>query len=253
VDSEDARPRERDGDAPLPGPADTRERRRREREERRQRPRIAADPKYGRYVGVLALVILVLITINTVVTKTNGAKGIPAGENAPPFAVPIATGNVVGDADVAVRAHEGAEGNVPACHERGTGILNICELFQRGPVVLALFVNAGGCADVLDDMQALAPSFPGVSFAGVAIKGDRGALRSLVAKHHITFPVGLDRDGILARLYRLATCPQVSFLLPGGQVESSALLRRPSRSQLRERVAELSREAHRRSSETRPQ
>ena len=41
-------------------------------------------------------------------------------------------------------------------------------------MVLALFVDAGSCPRILSDMQALAPSFPDVRFAGVAIKGDRG-------------------------------------------------------------------------------
>ena len=63
---------------------------------------------------------------------------------------------------------------MPACTVRGPGILNICQLYEQGPVVLALFVDAGSCPRVLSDMQALAPSFPGVRFAGVAIKGDRG-------------------------------------------------------------------------------
>ena len=64
---------------------------------------------------------------------------------------------------------------MPACEVRGPQILNICQLYERGPVVLALFVDAGSCADVLGDMQALAPSFPEVRFAAVAIKGGRGS------------------------------------------------------------------------------
>ena len=128
---------------------------------------------------------------------------------------------------------------MPACQERGREILNICELYERGPVVLALFIYAGSCEAVLAEMQAIAPSFPGVQFAGVAIKGDRRALRSLVRKHGLAFPVGLDEEGILARSYKLASCPQVTFVLPGGAVQSSALLSTPSRGTLRARVAEL--------------
>ncbi len=197
------------------------------------------DPRYGRYAGMFALLLLVLVTVNTIVTKPNGAKGIAAGTSVPPFAVPLVTGNVVGAADVATHPNQGAEGNVPACQERGAGILNVCELYERGPVVLALFIYSGGCEDVLGDMQAIAPSFPGVSFAGVALKGDRASLRSLVRKRALTFPVGLDEEGILARLYRLATCPQLTFVLPGGVVQSAALLSRPSLRTLRARVAAL--------------
>ena len=64
---------------------------------------------------------------------------------------------------------------------RGPEILNICQQYEHGPVVLALFVNGASCTAVLSDMQALAPSFPGVRFAAVAIKGERAALRKLIA------------------------------------------------------------------------
>jgi len=176
---------------------------------------------------------------NTIVTKSNGAKGIAAGQLVPPFAVPLVTGRLLGTADVATRPNQGAEGHVPACQERGHEILNICELYERGPVVLALFIYSGSCEAVLGDMQAIAPSFPGVGFAGVAIKGDRTALRSLLRKRGVTFPVGLDEEGILARFYKLATCPQITLVLPGGAVQSTALLGRPSRATLRTRVAAL--------------
>jgi|NGEPerStandDraft_6_1074524.scaffolds.fasta_scaffold03444_3 hypothetical protein len=39
----------------------------------------AAGPHYGRHVCVLGLLALPLITINTALTKPNGATGIPPG------------------------------------------------------------------------------------------------------------------------------------------------------------------------------
>jgi len=196
--------------------------------------------RYGRYVGLLALVILVLITINTALTKPNGAKGIEAGHTIPPFAVPLAVGSLTGDADVATHPDDGAAGRVAACAERGPQILNVCELYERGPLVLALFVDAGSCPEVLSDMQALAGAFPGVSFAAVAIKGERTPLRQLMRERGLTrVQVGFDSDGVLTGLYKMASCPQVSFVLPGGVVQSPALLFTPSRAALRTRVAEL--------------
>ena len=106
-------------------------------------------------------------------------------------------------------------------------------------LVLALFVNGGGCAEILGDLQTLTSSFPGVRFAGVAIKGNRDALRQLVRSRRLSFPVGIDSDGALAGLYKVASCPQVSFALPGGVVQSAALLRRPALALLRARVSEL--------------
>ena len=162
-------------------------------------PEPAAPPHYGRYVGLLALVIVALITVNTIVTKPNGDKGIEPGHPLPPFAVPLALGNVVGDADIASGADQGAAGRVPACQERGAQILNVCQLYERGPVVLALFIDSGSCPAVVSDLQALVPSFPGVQFAAVAIKGERAALRRLVRTRGLSLPVGVDRDGALGR------------------------------------------------------
>ncbi len=197
-------------------------------------------PRYGRYVGLLALVILVLITVNTILTKPNGARGIEPGYTIPPFAAPLALGTLNGDVNVATHADEGSAGRTPACAVRGPGVLNVCALYRDRPLVLALFVDAGSCPDVLGDMQALAGAFPTVSFAAVAIKGERGPLLALMRKRGLTsVQVGFDSDGVLASLYKVASCPQVSFVLPGGVVQSPALLDTPSRQALRARVAEL--------------
>jgi hypothetical protein len=200
------------------------------------RPR---TPRYGGIVGVVALVILVLITINTIVTKPNGVKGLGPGEQIPPFAVPLALGSLSGDADTARHADEGSAGRVPACQERGARILNVCELYEGAPLMLALFVDGGSCPDVLSDMQALAPSFPGVRFAAVAIKGGRANVRKLIRSRGLSMPVGLDSDGALAALYKVATCPQLTFVYPGGEAQGQAILSRPSRATLRARLREL--------------
>ena len=36
--------------------------------------------------------------------------------------------------------------------------------------------------------------------------------------------MGIDSDGALAALYKVASCPQVTFAYPGGEVQSGALL-----------------------------
>jgi hypothetical protein len=151
----------------------------------------------------------------------------------PPFAVPLATAYLPGDANVAI------DGPHPACSVRKPGVLNICELYEQGPVVLALFVDGGSCTGVLSEMQALLPAYPKLRFAAVSIKGDRPSLRRLVARLHLTLPVGIDDQGDLATVYRVATCPQVTFALKGGVVQSKALLNPPSLATLRTRVAEL--------------
>jgi hypothetical protein len=197
-------------------------------------------PRHGRYLGLLAVLLVALIALNTVLTTSHIVRGIEPGKRVPPFALPLATGTVNGDADVATHADSGSAGRTPACAERGAGILNICELYERGPVVLALFVDADSCPAVLSDMQALARRFPGVGFAAVAIKGERGPLRKLIAGRALTsVQVGFDGDGVLAGLYRLLSCPQVTFVLPGGIVQSPPLLSRPALQTLRMRVEAL--------------
>jgi AhpC/TSA family len=195
--------------------------------------------RHGRYIGLLGLLILVLITLNTILTKPNGASGIEPGQQLAPFAVPLALSQLNGYSDVATRADEGQAGNVPACKERGPQILNICELYEQGPVVLALFVNAAACTEVLDHMQALTSSFPDVRFAAVSIKNSRGQLRRFIQQHHLSIPIGYDRDGSLVALYKVASCPQVTFAYRGGVVQSKALLTTPTMATLLARVAEL--------------
>lgn len=196
--------------------------------------------RYGRYVGLLGLVIAVLLGINLALTKTNSARGIAPGHVIPPFAAPLATGRLTGDVNVARHPNEGSAGGVPACEVHGPGVLNVCELYGRGPLVLALFVTGGSCAAALNEMQALAGTFPGVGFAAVAIKGERGPLLKLIGKHRLNeVLVAFDSDGILASLYGVASCPQISFVLPGGVVQSPALLVTPSQTELRARVSSL--------------
>lgn len=195
---------------------------------------------YGRYMAVLAMLLIALVALNTALSGgSHGASGVAPGQPVPPFAVPLATGNLNGSANIATHANEGGAGRLPACTVRGPQILNVCQLYEGGPIVLALFVNSGSCAAILSDLQAIAPQYRGVRFAGVAIGGDRAGLRRLIGARGLTIPIGIDRDGAVAALYRDASCPQVTFAYPGGVVQSRALLTRPSRSVLRARVSEL--------------
>ncbi len=202
-------------------------------------PMKASNPRYGRYAGLLGVVLLVAIIVNSLFVHRAGLAGIPPGQRMAPFAVPLALGSLEGDADIATRADQGAEGSVPACVERGSQILNICQLYEQGPVVLALFVDAGGCTSVLSEMQKLAPEFPSVRFAAVAVRGERKQVRRLIRSRGLTLPVGLDKDGGAADRYKVYSCPQVDFADRGGVVQSDALLLSPTLASLRARVSEL--------------
>jgi hypothetical protein len=199
----------------------------------------ARSPRYGRYVGLLGVVAIVLLAGDFLFVRHGELTGIAPGHRLAPFAAPLALGGLRGAADIATHANDGADGRVPACAERGAQILNVCQLYERGPVVLALFVDAGSCATVLSSMQALAPEFPSVRFAAVAIGGERAPVRRLMRARGLTLPVGLDPDGAVAGLYKVFSCPQIDFAYPGGVVQSKALLVTPTLARLRARVSEL--------------
>jgi hypothetical protein len=198
-----------------------------------------AGTRYSFYVVILAAILLIAFTIHVALTAHKGTTSIRPGARIPPFAAPYAVGGPAGEVDVATHAKDGSAGKVAACLERGPGILNICELYERGPVVLALFFQAGSCPAILDDLQRLAPSFPQVGFAAVAVKEGAPSVAHLVRAKHLTVPIGVDGEGRLGGLFAMVSCPQIVFVYPGGVVQSAPLLSTPSLADLRARVASL--------------
>ena len=182
-----------------------------------------------------------LITVNTIVTKPNGVKGVAPGRTAAAVRRPARAVRTSTATPTSRRVPtQGRPARVPACEQRGPQILNVCQLYERAPVVLALFVDAGSCAAVLSDMQALSSLVPGRALRGGRDQErPRGDPPADPLARADALPVGMDKDGALAALYKVATCPQVTFAYPGGEVQSKALLARPSRATLRRRVAEL--------------
>jgi hypothetical protein len=203
-----------------------------------------AGTRYRLYVVVLAAILLVAFTIHVALSSHKGATSIHPGTRIPPFAAPYAIGGPAGEVDIATHADEGSAGKVPACVERGPAILNICELYERGPVVLALFFQAGSCPAILEDLQRLAPSFPQVGFAAVAVKEGASSVAHLVRAKDLTIPVGVDGEGRLGELFSMVSCPQITFIYPGGVVQSAALLSTPSLATLSARVGELLMASH---------
>lgn len=170
------------------------------------------------------LAILAYITWNTLSTPATSSTGLPAGERLPPFAAPLVTSDLVGDANVAREADQGAAGAKPACAVTDPRALNSCTLARRGPVVLAFFTEgADRCLAALDAMAQIAPRHPGVGFAGVAIRGDRDDVRKSARERRWGFPVAEDRDGAVANVYGVAICPTVVLAWRGGIVLRTAL------------------------------
>lgn len=170
------------------------------------------------------LAILGYITWNTLSTPATSSTGLPAGTQLPPFAAPLATSDLQGDANVARHAHQGAAGAEPACAVTDPRALNSCTLVRRGPLVLAFFTDGSGrCTKPLDAMRQLAPRHRDVGFAAVAIRGDREDIRRTAEQHGWDFPVAQDRDGAVANIYGIAVCPSVVLVYRGGVVMRTAL------------------------------
>jgi peroxiredoxin len=170
--------------------------------------------RYGWIVGVVGLLLIAYVTLNTIRTQSREAP--QEGKQLPAFATPLAVSSLNGDANVARRAGSGASGKRPACEVRGDSVFNVCDLAARSPLVLAFFITRGGaeCRRQLDVIQRVQPRFRGVRFAAVAVRGDRSDLRTLIRRRGWTFPIGYDRDGAVANLYGVAVCPTIVFAYP---------------------------------------
>ena len=178
----------------------------------------------GWLVGVVGVVVLAYITLNSLRTEGVGSRGLEVGTRLPPFAMPLAASRSDADANIATRPDSGPEGARPACSVRGPEILNVCELAERGPVVLAFLVTRSGrCEEQVDVLDRIAPRHPRVRFAAVSVRGEHEQLRRTVRERGWRLPVGYDHDGAVANLYRVAVCPTVTFADRDGRVARTAL------------------------------
>lgn len=194
------------------------------------RPRDGAAPgpalRSGWVVGLVSLAFLAYVAYNMFTTDSTGSTGVAPGEPLPPFAVPLATSGLEQSfANVATRPNQGDQvGNTPACQVRGPRVLNVCALAERGPVVLAfLATRAADCTGALAVMEAARKRHPGVQFAAVSLGGDIEDTAELVRANDWSFPVGWDRDGVLANVYSVAVCPQVTLATFGGEVQETVI------------------------------
>lgn len=173
-------------------------------------------------IAVFAL--LVVVALNTLSTPGGSSSGPATGEPMPQFAAPLALSAVKGDVNVATRAGQGAAGDRPACRVRGPGVLNSCDLVRGRPAALAFFVpGRARCVTELDRLSRASRTVPGVRVAAVALRGDRRELAGVVRDHGWRFPVAHDRDAVLGNLYGVAVCPQITYLLPGGDVQGTTV------------------------------
>jgi AhpC/TSA family len=166
----------------------------------------------GFIAGVIAVAVIAYISYTSLTTEGPGSRGVAQGRELPAFAIPLALSGLEGDANVSERA----------CDVRGPDVLNVCELAERGPVVLAFFAEPSErCDDEIDVVDRLRSRHPDVQFAAVAIRGDRDDLRERVRERGWQLPVGHDQDGAVANLYAVAVCPVITFAARGGVIRET--------------------------------
>jgi hypothetical protein len=191
-------------------------------------------------VGIVALLVLAYIAVNTLRTSGSGTE-VGAGARLPPFSVPRLTSSLDGDANVATKPGRGAgaSGRTPACAVADPRALNLCRLAAGHPLVLSFAADKD--ADTLrqlDAMQAVSRRLPGVRFIGVFLRGDRRQARRLARVHGWSFPLGWDRHGDVAAVYGVKALP-ITVLADSRRRTRATVYRRVDPAELLRRAREL--------------
>ena len=192
--------------------------------------------RYSVIVGLLFLAVIAIAAINTLGGEgergeTLGLDRMPDRWPLPEFAVPVAAGPLEGAANVAQDECESSaipcpSGDVrpPACRIPGAGAIRICDLFDRPLVISFWFDRGGDCAQQQNVVDSVYRRYRGrVNFLSLDIRDDRDTVRDLVRQRGWEMPVGYDRDGAVAALYRVGGCPTFAYAYPGGTLQSAGI------------------------------
>jgi hypothetical protein len=163
--------------------------------------------RYQWAIGLFGLVLVLAFSVYLFAHNGVRTPGVAGGKQLHRFVAPLATSGLNGDANTK-----------PRCDPRAPNprALNVC---GRTALVLDFFVTgSGACKKQVDTLQRIAPSFPGIQFAAVAVKANRSDTVKLIHSHHWTIPVAYDRDGAVGELYGIDICPLLELVRPGGSV-----------------------------------
>ena len=104
------------------------------------------------------------------------------------------------------------------------GAIRVCDLFNRPLVLSFWFTRGGDCENQQDVFERAYRDYEGrVNFLAVDVRDEREEVRRLIEERNWTHPVGLDRDGALANLYRVGGCPTFVYAFPGGILQSTSI------------------------------
>ena len=193
--------------------------------------------RYSIVVGLLFLALIVVAAIHTLsgggAEATLGLDRSPTRWALPEFAVPAAAGPLEGDANVAQDDCESSAVPCPADARRASpparsttpGAIRVCDFFDR-PLVISFWFTKGGGLRRPAGRGRLASTqrYRGrVNFLSLDVRDDRDTVRELIREHGWRMPVGYDRDGAVAALYRVGGCPTFAYAYPGGTLQSASI------------------------------
>jgi thiol-disulfide isomerase/thioredoxin len=190
--------------------------------------------RYSIIVGLLFLALVVVAFVNLVTTRHGGVLGLEKETTdlpLPEFAIPEASGRLSGDANVfqddcstSQKPCPADQRRTPACRIRTQGAIRVCDYFDRPLVISFWFSKGGDCAAQQDVVNRVYQRYRGrVSFLSLDVRDDRDALREQVRQHGWKQPVGYDRDGAVASLYKVGGCPTFAYAYPGGTLQSASI------------------------------
>jgi hypothetical protein len=190
--------------------------------------------RYSLAAGLLFAAVIAVAVVHTLNGKDEGTLGLdklPSHWPLPEFAVPNAADALEGDANVAQddcatprTPCPAADRRAPACRVHIRGAIRVCDFFDRPLVLSFWFTRGGNCVEQQDVVSRVYARFRGrVGFLSLDVRDDRGAVRELIRERHWRMPVGYDRDGAVAALYRVGGCPTFAYVYPGGTLQDASI------------------------------
>jgi thiol-disulfide isomerase/thioredoxin len=187
--------------------------------------------RYSITVGFFIAAVVVFALFQSIGSEsgfglTDEEADLPLSE----FAVPLALGPVVGDANIAQDDCETSElpcpedeRRTPACKIRLERVIRVCDYFDR-PLVLSFWLTqSGDCVSQQDVVSRLSERYRGrVSFLSIDIRDSHEDVRELVRERGWRMPVGYDRDGAVASIYEVGACPTFVYAYPGGLLQDAS-------------------------------
>ena len=174
---------------------------------------------YVTVVGVAFVVVIVLALVNMLRTEDSGTVGIGdvgRGEPVPKFAVPVASSDLDGDANIDPKQ---------ACKVEGADVIRVCDYFDR-PLVMSFWFTKGGsqCIDQQDVFDDVTLDYKRrLGALSINVRDDRDDVRSLIEEHGWKVPAGYDRDGAVSNIYRVGGCPTFIYVRKGGVMKNATI------------------------------